>query len=132
MDDLDALLAPDPLPPEPPDLREAVARASGRVLRRRRWLRHSRRAGALAACYAAGLVTMWLCSRTPLPPQPEVVQREPAPPRAIVPPAGVDPYGRDPPELLERWAVQASGERRMDLYRRAGDGFLEREDVLAA
>jgi hypothetical protein len=130
MDDLDALLAPDALPPEPPGLREAVERESGRVLRRRRLLRRTRWAGALAACYAAGLATMWLFSQAVRLPQPEVVEHVPR--NTVAPPNEVDPYRSGPPDLLERWALQASGERRVDLYRRAGDGFLEREDVLAA
>jgi hypothetical protein len=131
MDDLDALLAPDPIPPEPLGMREAVARDAGRVLTRRRWLRRTRWAGALAACYAAGLATMWLWSQAVRTPQPEVVEHEPSA-RPVVLPGEDEPYRSGPPEQLERWAIHASGERRGDLYRRAGDAFLQREDVMAA
>src|SRR5262249_27254518 len=68
--------------------------------------------------------------------QPEVVERGPAPPSpappAPAPSDDVDPYRGDPPDRLERWAFLASGTKRVDLYRRAGDGFLGRNDVTAA
>jgi hypothetical protein len=44
----------------------------------------------------------------------------------------VDPYRNDSPERLERWAFLAGGEKRVALYRRAGDGFLDRGDVQGA
>jgi hypothetical protein len=132
VDEIDDLLTPEPPPPEPPELTAAVARAVARVQRRRRMVVRARRIVALAACYAAGLASMWYWSRPRQPdPRPEVVQRapEPAPP---VPAADADPYRNDPPERLERWAFIATGERRVALYRRAGDGYLARDDVQAA
>jgi len=39
----------------------------------------------------------------------------------------------DPPERLEKRAfLAATGEKRVDLYRQAGDGFLLRDDVSSA
>jgi hypothetical protein len=43
-----------------------------------------------------------------------------------------DPYRCDPPERIEKWAFLQSGEKRIELYRRAGDGYLVRDDVQAA
>src|SRR5689334_15765362 len=101
MDDLDALLTPDPVPPEPPGLRQAVERAAGRVLRRRRWLGRTRWAAALAACYAAGVATTWLWSHAPRPAQPVVVEHVPPQPSPVppepTPPADADPYRGSPP-----------------------------------
>jgi hypothetical protein len=135
MDNLDDLLTPGPLPPESTDLRAAVSSDAARVLRRRRWLVRGRRAALLAACYAAGLATMAYWARDRHPRRPEIVEREPFPPPAPVPPASpaaVDPYRNDPPERLERWAFLAAGEKRVALYRRAGDSYLDRNDVQGA
>ncbi len=137
MDDFDDLLTPKPPPPEPPALRAAVLHDAARVQRRRRWLVLSRRVAVLAAVYAAGLATMWYWSRDREPPRPQVVERErppapepPAPPPT--PPTESDPYRHDPPERLEQWAFIATGEKRAELYRRAGDGYLRRDDVQSA
>jgi hypothetical protein len=138
MDDLDDLLKPGPLPPEPPGLRATVTREASRVARRRRWLVRGRRAALLAACYAAGLATMWYWVHGHQLPRPEIVERDtpplPAPPAPAPPepPTEADPYRNDPPERLERWAFVAAGEKRVALYRRAGDGYLDRNDVQGA
>src|SRR5438093_1124580 len=133
MDDLDDLLTPKPPPAEPPGLRAAVVRDAARVQRRRRWVVRGRRVAVLAVCYAAGLASMWYWSRDRGPPRPVVVERVPAPePAPAAPPADVDPYRNDPPDRLEKWAFLQSGEKRVELYRRAGDGYLLRDDVQAA
>ncbi|HEY1377534.1 MAG TPA: hypothetical protein VGF55_12110 [Gemmataceae bacterium] len=132
MDDLDDLLTPKP-PPELPGLRDAVLGDAARVQRRRRWVVRGRRIAVLAACYTAGLMTAWHWPQAQLPPRPTVVEREPPPPpEPANPPPDADPYRNDPPERLERWAFISSGEKRVGLYRRAGDGFLRRDDVAAA
>jgi hypothetical protein len=46
--------------------------------------------------------------------------------------APVDPYHNEPPEQIERWAGMAQGERRTELYRQAGDSFLDHGDQLGA
>src|SRR5262245_50759497 len=132
MDDLDDLLTPVPMPPEPPGLRVGIERDVRLVLSRRRTFGRVRRVALLAACYAAGLASMWLWSQFQRPPQPEVVQRGPEPtpephrpspdPQPPQPPAEVDPYRNDSPERLERWAFISKDQKRVDLYRRAGDG----------
>jgi hypothetical protein len=134
MDDLDDLLMAKQLPAEPTGLREAVASDAARVQRRRRWVVRGRRVAILAACYAAGLASMWYWSR-----EREsvhlVVESGPQPEPSAPAPAespGLDPYRNDPPERLEKWAFVQSGEKRVELYRRAGDGYLRRDDVDAA
>ena len=79
MDDLDDLLTPGRIPPEPPALRAAIERDVSRVLSRRRVFGRVRRVALLAACYAAGMASMWLWSQVQRPPRPEVVQRGPEP-----------------------------------------------------
>jgi hypothetical protein len=140
MDDLDDLLTPGPVPPESPALRAAIEQGVRPVLSRRRMFGRVRRVALLVACYAAGLASMWLWSQAQRAPRPEVVQRvEPIPEPHQPPPAPPapeprpdDPYRNDPPERIERWAFISSGEKRVNLYRRAGDGFLERNDVVGA
>jgi hypothetical protein len=81
---------------------------------------------------------MWYWAQDRRPPRPAVVERDHAPVPALPapvppgPPAEVDPYRNDPPERLERWAFVATGEKRVALYRRAGDGYLDRNDVQGA
>ncbi len=132
MDDLDELLAGRPPAPERPDLRDAIGRDARRVQRRRRWLVRGQRVVVLIVCYAAGLASMWYWSPTRQPRQPEIVKLLPAPEPPVPPPTSADPFRNDPPERIEKWAFQQTGEKRAELYRRAGDGYLVREDVQAA
>jgi hypothetical protein len=131
MDDLDELLSGQQPPPERPELRAVIVREAGRVQRRRRWVIRGRRVIVLAACYAAGLASMRFWSPPPQPSPPAIVERPPdaEPPS---PPAVADPYRYDPPERIEKWAFLQTGEKRVELYRRAGDGYLVRDDVQAA
>lgn len=114
-DSLDELLAP-PAPTDAAALRQSLLAATTRRLARRRWLRRAGLAAALAACYAAGLLTMQLLT----PPAPArdanvaaaEVKGDTAPP---APAAAPDPG----PE--ERPAERAA------LLRRAGDRYLNEE-----
>jgi hypothetical protein len=128
MDDLDELLSLSPPPPESAKLADLIGRDAARVQRRRRWLVRGRRVAVLVAVYGAGLASMWYLFPQPQAPQPQFVDRRPEP----EPPAVVDPYRNDPPETLEKWAFLQSGAKRVDLYRRAGDAFLGRDDVQGA
>ena len=146
MDDLDDLLNPKPLPAEPRQVAEVVFAEAVRVQRRRRSLRRGRRIALLAACYTAGLASMWYRAQRREPPAPAAVtdaaqvgpasRAGPDPlrgypaARLAAPPS--DPYRSDPPERLEKWAFVQTGEKRAELYRRAGDGYLRRDDVQAA
>jgi hypothetical protein len=134
MDDVDELLTAKPLPPEPPAVRELVVRDASAVQRRRRWLVRGRRVTVLAACYTAGLASMWYWSRGREIPPAAVVEHEapPEPSPAPVHSPALDPYRNDPPERLEKWAFTQTGEKRVELYRRAGDGYLRGDDVQAA
>jgi hypothetical protein len=109
------LLAP-PLPADDRlcgDLRERTARV---VRWRRRWRRLARTA-ALAACYAAGVLTMHgLAPHVPPPPQ---MADHRDPPKEVVPP--------ETPALALEWKAIDSPQPRPDLYRRAGDLYLEEE-----
>lgn len=129
MDDIDDLLRPKLLPPEAGRLRETLIRDATRILGRRRWLIRGRRLGIPVACFLAGLASMWIWSSDRAS-RPIVVSEEPQSPEAL--PAPVDPYRNDPPERLEKWAFIQTGQKRAELYRRAGDGYLGREDVEAA
>jgi hypothetical protein len=84
----------------------------------------------VAACYGAGIATYWWLRPTPIDaPRQEFVQAPPVP-ESIQP--KVVQVRLEPPDRIERWAALATGERRVDLYRKAGDGFLERGDELSA
>src|SRR5262245_35956833 len=130
MDNLDELLRPTPPSAESPQLREALRGQTAGIVRRRRWRTTARRALALAACYLAGLGTYWLLTR-PAPPQtPEAPQARVEPSNPAPKPA---PIRIEPPDRTERWAGLATiGERRVELYRKAGDGYLMQGDEIAA
>jgi hypothetical protein len=121
-DPLADLLAPPALPADvqgPPA--ELWERTRG-VLRwrRRRW-RRTAWAAALAACYAAGVLTMR--GLTPTPPVREVA-RHPGPAERPQPRR----EEQAPPEtpLDEEWLAleRGTGQARAELYRRAGDRYL--------
>ena len=128
MDDVDDLLCAKTPPAAPPELRETVCRDAARVQRRRRWLIRGRRIVVLAAFYAAGGASMWFLHLPRHQPQPDIVRRSPEPDTPRV----VDPYRNDPPERLEKWAFLQSGQKRVALYRRAGNAYLDCGDVQGA
>jgi hypothetical protein len=132
MDELDELLGPSPLPAESVELRQAVIRDAGRVQRRRRWIVRGQRVAVLAVCYAAGLASMWYWSRDREPVQAAIPVQVRVPEPPVHDSSEGDPYRNDSPERLEKWAFVQSGAKRVELYRRAGDGFLRRDDVDAA
>ena len=124
MNDLDELLTPRPAEPGRAD----CFRATTGVLRRRRWLRRGTRGFGLVLLFAAGAALAWQL-RPPLVVEsvPIIAEVKPAPP---APPT--DPYRGDPPDKIERWAAVVTASKRSTLYRRAGDGYLERGDELGA
>jgi hypothetical protein len=132
MDDLDDLLSAKPLPPESPGLSEAVAFDAICVQRRRRWLIRGRCVGIVAVCYAAGLVSMWYWSPKQQPAPHEFVEGRWVPELPAVESSSADPFRNDPPEVIEKWAFLQTGKKRVELYRRAGDGYLVRHNVEAA
>jgi hypothetical protein len=130
MDDLDDLLTPRTPLREPEALRHAVIRDASRVQRRRRIVVRGRRILVPVVCFVAGSLTMWFLTpvREPAAPEAVAVVKKDEPLRLVA----RDPYRNDPPERLERWAFLQTGEKRADLYRRAGDGYLGRDDIEAA
>jgi hypothetical protein len=130
MDNLDELLLPTDLPHDRPELQAQLRDATGRLVRRRRWRKPIRNVLALAACYAAGVGTYWLIrDRTPeqptLPPIAQVQSSQPSPKPA--------PIRLEAPNITERWASLATDiDRKVELFRKAGDGYLSRGDELAA
>jgi hypothetical protein len=130
MDNLDELLTPRSAPAERAGLREQLRYETGRVVRRRRWRRPIRNVLALAACYAAGMGTYWLIRDR----APEVPN---APPMAQVQPSATPPKPAtirlESPDLIARRAsVTTDVDRKVELYRKAGDGYLARGDEVAA
>lgn len=130
MDKLDELLAPATTPANDA-IREELRRQTSGLIRRRRWRGHVRRGLALAACFVAGIGAHWLWqSRMPEPVLSSdiIVQVSPTPPSQK--PEMIRP---EPPDRTERWAAQATNvERRVELYRKAGDEYLVRGDELSA
>jgi hypothetical protein len=110
-----------------PELRQALRVQTTRVLRRRRWWRRTRLTGALAACYLAGILTMRVAAPAPAPP-PEI-SRQPTPPTLPDEPERVEaprPTVEETALALE-WRAFEATEHRAELYRQAGDRYLERE-----
>jgi len=89
----------------------------------------ARRGVAGLACFVAGglLVWAWTASRPEQSVVFEVARRE-----ADVRPPSADPFLGYSPRSLERWAAMADKDKQALLYRRAGDGYLERGDEVAA
>lgn len=130
MDNLDDLLTPAAVPASNA-IRDELRRQTSGLIRRRRWRGHVRRGLALAACFVAGIGAHWLWqSRMPGPtPTVEVIVQLPESPPAHKP----QMLRPEPPDRTERWAAQATNvERRVELYRKAGDEYLVRGDELSA
>jgi hypothetical protein len=115
-DPLDELLAA-PAPVDAAALRQSLLATTTRRLRRRRWLRRGALAVALAACYAAGLLTMRLLTpAAPVADQPvPVAERPPEPPAPA------------PAVVVEKRAEEAPDAERAALLRQAGDRYLNDE-----
>jgi hypothetical protein len=125
-DPLDDLLAPPPAAGAEA-LREELLGRTTRLLRRRRRLRRLAWAAALAACYGAGLLTVWWAFRpAPPAPRPQVAPEE----RATTVPAPEVPASAVAVE--ERAADDGDLKAQAALYRRAGDLYLREANDLAA
>ena len=107
-------------------LQSALRHKTTRLLRRRRVVRRLALASMAAACYLAGLATMWL-----LLPRTVTVIHDPVLAQATAEPAN-PPTPPDRPELHEMLAEANPAERSAQL-RIAGDLYLEqRKDFTAA
>jgi len=119
------------------NLRRLIQQKTLGVLRRRRWLRRGSWLAGLAACYAAGILTMRLWPghevHSPVaiaPEQNDASQVNPAPPPTETKP----PTPAQPPEsaLAMEWQALDSTEKRPDLFRLAGDKYLEDNNIESA
>jgi hypothetical protein len=119
-DPLEDLLRPQAARPAP-DFRQTVLRVSLAVLRRRVWAARLATVTALAACFVAGALTLYLWH----PPQ----DKPDAPPGFS---GGASTSQDQPVAALEDRAIQ-SAEQRTELFRQAGQRYLhEQNDVQAA
>jgi type VI protein secretion system component VasK len=126
MDEIDELLTPRPMPASRSD---AAWQNTRGVLRRRRWVRRGGQVVLMALVFAAGALTYRSMNQPVLKPtQTELAQLEQ--PKAKTEP--VDPFRNAAPDKIERFANMADGEKRLELYRRAGDTYLQRGDELGA
>ena len=113
----DLLAAPSPVDAE--TLRQSLLAQTTRQLHRPRRLRFAVLAAALAACYGAGLLTMYLLRSAPAPAV--VVATEPARPADVTQPA-------EPPVVAEKPTEPANPAQRAALLRQQGDRFLNEEN----
>src|SRR5262245_63607479 len=74
-DDVEAFLRPPPPFPGAERLRQSLLQETTRLVRRRRRLKRLALAGALAACYMAGVLTMRLGMASAPPPETDLVQK---------------------------------------------------------
>jgi hypothetical protein len=129
---LDAFLSITP-PAADPALHSDVLTRTLPVVHRRRLVRRAGLVGALAACFAGGALTMRLLTPTV---EPEVqiverfIEREPVtPPTPKVAPSAVEPVGS---ALALEWQAVENPERRAELFRIAGDRYLNEEGDMAS
>ncbi|HVK15770.1 MAG TPA: hypothetical protein VM533_02415 [Fimbriiglobus sp.] len=122
-DDLDALLGPKPAGDDAA-VREAVLRRTGRVIRRRPWVRRARLLTAAAGLVAAGGVAGWLAKDVPGPVTEYVVL-----PVGVALPSS-EPAQPAPAEYVTAEQTELQAEQAADrataaaLYREAGDRYL--------
>ena len=111
-------------------LRAAVLAQTIRVVRRRRILRRVAFMGGLAACYLAGLVTTWVALSGSGSAR-DTVQAAKAETSRIALPTGLSPSGQGAASNAGRsataleWRAFDSHERRAELFRQAGDRYLQ-------
>jgi hypothetical protein len=127
-DPLDGMLRP-PSPPDAEELRRAVYAQTRRVFHRRRRLRQCAYAVALAVSFAAGLLVMRVVAPTSAPPASNEVVEKHEVPQPAEKPTVTEPAA---PALVWEWQAVDSGDRRAELYLRAGETYLKENDPLSA
>jgi hypothetical protein len=126
-DPLEGMLRPPSVPPESEALRQAVYMRTWGVLRRRRLVRQFAYAAALLVSFGAGLLVMRVTTRPA--PAPDLSARsvsESESPSSNNPPSA-SPESPKPPALVKEWNAFDSEDRHGELYRQAGDSYLEEE-----
>ena len=120
-----------PAPTEDAALRQTLLSKTTRVLRRRLYVRRCGQAAVLAACYLAGIFTTrgWVPPAAPPGSAPQVAATRPAPPNTEIASATEQNKSSDG----DAWLVVAEESKRAEIYRQAGDRYLEeRGDLTAA
>src|SRR5260370_19313592 len=137
MDPIEGLLRHDSSGETNDSLRHVIQEKTLRVLRRRRWLRRGGWLAGLAACYVAGILTMWMwpaseVNRTvaiaPNPNADTQVNGAPAVPELQSPTDAQSPESA----LALEWKALDSLKKRPDLFRLAGDMYLQDNDLESA
>jgi hypothetical protein len=122
MSDPEGWLARTPAPPQGEAFRQELFRRTAGVLRRRRWMRRAGVALALAACYAAGV----LAPPPAVPHMDRSADFARGDPEATVPlPAEAPAVAKDRSALALEWQALDSTDGRAELFRKAGDRYLE-------
>jgi len=119
------------------EFRNAIQKKTLAVLRQRRWVRRAGWMTGLAGCYGAGILTMWILKFS----QPEMKDTSQAKlevgQETGSAPAGQKPETRNLAPLPEtarslEWQAWDSEIRQPELFRLAGDKYLEGNDLEAA
>jgi len=118
-------------------LRLVIQQKTLGVMRRRRWRRRASWMAGLAACYAAGILTMSIWPRPEANRQVATAPEQNSDRQANPDPAPSDtkhPIQAPSPEtaLAMEWKALDSPERRPDLFRLAGDKYLEDNNIESA
>ncbi len=126
-DPLEGILAPPSLPSDAEALRQKVYTQTSRVLRRRRRVRQFAYAAALLMSFAMGAGVMRMTARTDSGERGGV-----SPPMARTNQGADAPRSPAPDEsaLAREWDAFDSIDQRGELYRQAGDRYMEEESDL--
>lgn len=108
-------LTPGPAPPFDEELRRRILDRTTRQVERRRWMIRLRSLAALAACFAAGALTMKLGEAG----------------RPVERPSDLSAEGSLPVLSLDEWRDLLARERPAELHRRSGDHHLDETGNLA-
>lgn len=121
-DFLESLLA-GPLPAAENHLRQSLRQQTSTMLRRRKYRRWLTQAGALAACYVAGMFTLWLWmpGHGPTSSATDVVVVQ----ETATIPIAEHSETQVSPVVLERLGAVANKDQKAELLRQAGERYVE-------
>lgn len=140
LDPIDAFLSLNVSAADAANLKQDLLLKTTKALRRRRHWQQLGLAAALAACFSAGILSgNWDRMFKALPDNQPIAQPVPPPeqgiPRSIpaLPPAAKVVPRAEVPALVMEWQALDSGGQRTELFRQAGDRYLENDgDVESA
>jgi hypothetical protein len=138
LDPIDQFLGALPAPDDSVELRQSIQNKTLAVIRRRRRLRRIGWMTGLAACYGAGILTTWVFNVSQ--PEPTIANQqrlETGVVEADKVPAGpkveTNPVDQLPDTALAmEWQAWDSESRRPELFRLAGDKYLQGNDLESA